>query len=76
MLLFGGWEEGAGFQLLQFQEFQDRGPINLELNLSLNLKGYNPTIFTTEEASKCNLDMGVGSVAGELQRNDSRYICK
>lgn len=36
------------------------------------MKGSNPTNFTTKEGSKGNLHMGVGWVAGELQRNGSR----
>lgn len=44
----------------------------MEVSLSLDMKGSNTKIFTTKEAWKCSLRMGVGSVAGELRLHDSK----
>lgn len=72
ILLFGGRGKGAGFPIPTLEDFYHRGVINLELSVSLDLKGSNAENLTTTQAWKCELRMGVGLVAGELRLNDSR----
>lgn len=64
ILLFGGRGKGAGFPIPTLEDFYHRGVINLELSVSLDLKGSNAKNLHHHTGLEVRITYGCGLGGG------------